>query len=193
MKKLVTLALSCLLICGMAVGCNKKTETVKEEQQNAAVDENYMNSYGELYNTNLGGLAKYDVYTNLESAQNAFKDKHYPGNKEYLAEVRTAYEDSRDKIQTFIDGLKSDVTTKNEDINKKNEELIKEGEKLVKEIDRKIAKLDEIKDKDFEKDQSEFIKLVYDKTKEGESETNEFTKKIKEMNEQLGINVNTAK
>ena len=181
MKKLVTLALSCLLICGMAVGCNKKTETVKEEQQNAAVDENYMNSYGELYNTN------------LESAQNAFKDKDYPGNKEYLAEVRTAYEDSRDKIQTFIDGLKSDVTTKNEDINKKNEELIKEGEKLVKEIDRKIAKLDEIKDKDFEKDQSEFIKLVYDKTKEGESETNQFTKKIKEMNEQLGINVNTAK
>ena len=35
-----------------------------------------------------------------------------------------------------------------------NEDLIREGEKLIKEIDRKITKLNEIKEKDYEKNQS---------------------------------------
>ena len=68
----------------------------------------------------------------------------------------------------------------------------KEGEKLIKEIDRKITKLNEIKEKDYEKNQDEFIKYVYDKTREGEHETNEFEKMLNNMNERLGINRGTV-
>ena len=44
----------------------------------------------------------------------------------------------------------------------------------------------------YEKNQDEFIKYVYDKTREGEHETNEFEKMLNNMNERLGINRGTV-
>ena len=52
--------------------------------------------------------------------------------------------------------------------------------------------LNSYEQKDYEKNQDEFIKYVYDKTREGEHETNEFEKMLNNMNERLGINRGTV-
>ena len=159
---------------------------------NPADNNDYYNTYTGLYNESIGTLAGYSVYSDLNTMRDEFVDKEYPGNEQYLNNVRAAYEDSREKIQTFVDGLRNDAKTDDEELNKMNTDIIKEGEKLIKSIDKKIAKLNEIKEKDFEKDQDEFIKYVYDKTREDEHETNEFDKMLRNMNERLGINGGTV-
>ncbi len=194
MKKFITLTLSFLLLFSM-VGCGNRANNNNNNAQapaNEPDDNAYYNTYTGLYNESIGTLGGYRMYTDLNSVENAYKNKEYPGNEAYLKEVRSAYEDSRDKIQSFVDGLKNDAKTDDKEINKMNEDLIREGEKLIKDIDRKITKLNEIKESDYSKTQSEFIRLVHDKTREGEHETNEFEKMLNNMNERLGINRGTV-
>lgn len=189
MKKLITLTLSFLLLFSMtACGNRATTNNNAQGPANPADNNAYYDTYTGLYNESVGTLGQYRMYTDVNSVENAYKNKEYPGNEAYLKEVRAAYEDSRDKIQSFIDGLKNDMNTDDKELSKMNEDLIREGEKLVKDIDRKITKLNEIKESDYSKTQDEFIKLVHDKTREGEHETNEFEKMLNNMNEKLGIN-----
>lgn len=194
MKKLITLTLSFLLLFSM-VGCGNRSNNNNNNAQapaNEPDDNAYYNTYTGLYNESIGTLGGYRMYTDVNSVENAYKNKEYPGNEAYLNEVRAAYEDSRDKIQSFVDGLKNDMNTDDKELSKMNEDLIREGEKLIKDIDRKITKLNEIKESDYSKTQSEFIRLVHDKTREGEHETNEFEKMLNNMNERLGINRGTV-
>ena len=193
MKNFITLTLSFLLLFSMTA-CGNRADNNNNAQAPANPSDNndYYNTYTGLYNESIGTLAGYRMYADVNSVENEYKNKEYPGNEAYLNEVRAAYEDSRDKIQSFVDGLKNDAKTDDKEINKMNEDLIREGEKLIKEIDRKITKLNEIKEKDYEKNQDEFIKYVYDKTREGEHETNEFEKMLNNMNERLGINRGTV-
>lgn len=189
MKKIITLALSFLLLF-TAVACSNK-EKAQPESANKVADKTYFNTYTGLYDKSIGTLGAYNMYTDVNTAERAYKDKEYPGNEKYLSDVKAAYKDSREKIQSFVNGLKNDVKTEDTELKKMNEDLIAEGEKLIKDIDGKIAKLDKITKNDYNKTQGEFIKLVDDTVRAGENVTNTFGDMLRNMNTKLGIDRKT--
>ena len=195
MKKILILSLSCLLLFS-AVACNNRTDNTtttpngNNTTDNATKDNAYYDTYTGLYNTNISGLTGYQMYTDVESVNNAYKNKEYPGNEQYLKEVKAAYKDSRDKLQSFVNGLKNDAKTEDKELKTAHEELIAEGEKLIKDIDAKIKQLDTIAESDYSKGQAEFITLVHDTVNGAEGATNKFTDMLKNMNKRLGINTN---
>lgn len=194
MKKFMTLALSFLLLFS-AVACNNRDKDTTENKAKATTDQatdqleddGYYNTYRGLYDENIGTLGQYSMYTDVDSVNNAYKDKEYPGNEKYLNEVKSAYKDSKEKIQAFIDGLKNDAKTEDKDLKKMNEDLIAEGEKAIQDIDGKLARLDKINKKDYNKTQEEFIKLVDNTAREGENVNNSFQDMLKNMDTKLGI------
>lgn len=185
MKKFITLALSFLLLF-TAVACSNKGQA-QPESANKVADKTYFNTYTGLYDKSIGTLGGYNMYTDVKTAESAYKDKEYPGNEKYLSDVKAAYKDSREKIQSFVNGLKNDAKTEDTELKKMNEDLIAEGEKLIKDIDGKIAKLDKITKNDYNKTQGEFIKLVDDTVRAGENVTNTFGDMLRNMNTKLGI------
>lgn len=192
MKKFMMLALSFLLLFS-AVGCNNRNNTATDNTNKAAdkvADNAYNDTYRGLYDENIGTLGQYSMYTDINSVNNAYKDKEYPGNEKYLGEVKAAYKDSRDKIQTFINGLKNDAKTEDAELKKMNDELITEGEKAIQDIDAKIARLDKISKDDYSKTQEEFIKLVDNTVREGDNVNNKFNDTLRNMNDRLGIDTN---
>lgn len=199
-KKILAVGLSLSVALG-AFGCSKKTNTTPNTTTNNATtntaDKNkyegteYVKSYNELYSTNITPLNNYTMYGTVEGVNNNYKNKEYPGNEKYLTEVKEAYKDSKEKIQSFINGLKNDAKTEDADLKAANDKLIAEGEKLIKDIDAKIKKLDEIPKTAYDKTQDEFIKVVNDTTKLENETTNEFEKMIRDMNKMLGINTNS--
>ena len=198
MKKLITVALSTLLILG-TVGCaQRNTNTTGTNGNTTGTNDNtteqsnaYYNSYTGLYNESIGTLTGYDMYTDVNTANDAFKNKEYPGNEQYLNDVKAAYKDSREKIQSFVNGLKNDVKTDDAELKQMNEDLIAEGEKLIKDIDAKIAKLDKITENDYNKTQNEFIQLVNDTVNTGENVASGFSEMLRNMDVRLGINRDT--
>ncbi|MCC3669437.1 MULTISPECIES: hypothetical protein [Terrisporobacter] len=189
MKKFITLALSFLLLF-TAVACSNK-EQAQPESADKVADKTFFNTYTGLYDKSVGTLGGYNMYTDVDTANNAYKDKEYPGNEKYLSDVKAAYKDSKEKIQSFVDGLKNDAKTDDAELKKMNEDLIAEGEKLIKDIDGKIAKLDKITKNDYNKTQDEFIKLVDDTVRAGENVTNTFGDMLRNMNTKLGIDRKT--
>lgn len=189
MKKFITLALSFLLLF-TAVACNNRDQAQPESADKVA-DKTFFNTYTGLYDKSVGTLGGYNMYTDVDTANNAYKDKEYPGNEKYLSDVKAAYKDSREKIQSFVDGLKNDAKTEDTELKKMNEDLIAEGEKLIKDIDGKIAKLDKITKNDYNKTQDEFIKLVDDTVRAGENVTNTFGDMLRNMDTKLGIDRKT--
>lgn len=189
MKKFITLALSFLLLF-TAVACNNK-DNAQPESANKVADKTFFNTYTGLYDKSVGTLGGYNMYTDVDTANNAYKDKEYPGNEKYLSDVKAAYKDSKEKIQSFVDGLKNDARTDDAELKKMNEDLIAEGEKLIKDIDGKIAKLDKITKNDYNKTQDEFIKLVDDTVRAGENVTNTFGDMLRNMDTKLGIDRKT--
>lgn len=193
MKKLITLALSFLII-GAAVACSNKDKTQMESQSgntNAVNDQEYYDAYTGLYNESIGTLSGYNMYTDVNTVTDAYKNKEYPGNEKYLNDVKAAYKDSRDKIQSFVNGLKNDVKTGDSELKKMNEDLIAQGEKLIKDIDAKLTKLDTITKEDYNKTQDEFIKLVHDTVQVGDNVSNDFTNMLKNIDKKLGIDRST--
>ena len=198
MKKFITVALSTLLILG-TVGCaQRNTNTTGTNGNTTGTNDNtteqsnaYYNSYTGLYNESIGTLTGYDMYTDVNTANDAFKNKEYPGNEQYLNDVKPAYKDSREKIQSFVNGLKNDVKTDDAELKQMNEDLIAEGEKLIKDIDAKIAKLDKITENDYNKTQNEFIQLVNDTVNTGENVASGFSEMLRNMDVRLGINRDT--
>lgn len=198
MKKFITVALSTLLILG-TVGCaQRNTNTTGTNGNTTGTNDNtteqsnaYYNSYTGLYNESIGTLTGYDMYTDVNTANDAFKNKEYPGNEQYLNDVKAAYKDSREKIQSFVNGLKNDVKTDDAELKQMNEDLIAEGEKLIKDIDAKIAKLDKITENDYNKTQNEFIQLVNDTVNTGENVASGFSEMLRNMDVRLGINRDT--
>lgn len=196
MKKLITLALSLLFIFA-AVACSNDRASTNTNTNNTGADkagiEQYSTYYSDLYNQNIKPLSGYNMYTDVNTVNEAYKDKDYPGNEKYLADVKAAYKDSKEKIQLFVDGLRKDAKTDDKELNKMNQDMINQGEKLIKEIDNKLAKLDNITAKDLTKSKDDFIKLVDDTVKSEKSDVNSFSDMIKNMNKKLGIDNNTTK
>lgn len=191
MKKIVTVALSLLVLCS-AVACNNRTNVgTGTETKDEVGDKAYYNTYTGLYDKNMQTVSDYNMYTDVNTVTNTYKEKEYPGNEKYLNDVKAAYKDSKEKIQAFVDGLKKDAKTEDAELKKMNESLIAEGEKSIKDIDAKIAKLDKITKEDYTKPQDEFIKLVDDTVRAGENVTNDFVKMLKDMDTKLGITRDT--
>lgn len=188
MKKFITLALSFLLLFAMVACSNKDKDQAQDQNTTDQIsDKDYANTYTGLYDKNIGSLGAYNMYTGYDSANDAYKDKKYPGNEKYLEDVKAAYKDSKEKIQSFVDGLKNDVKTDDKELKKMNDDLIAEGEKLIKDIDSKMAKLYKITKEDYNKTQDEFIKLVDDTVNTGDNVKNTFDDMLKNMDIRLGI------
>ena len=117
-NKMVVAALSLALSLSM-VACNKKENTpangakTTTEQNTADTTNNanndYVEKYSRFYGDTLGNLGNYRMYETPEATTEYYKTNQYPGNEKYVEELKAAYKDSRDKIQTFVDDLKKDI------------------------------------------------------------------------------------
>lgn len=188
MKKIITVCLSLALAMGI-VGCTKeepvKEEPPKNEQMTDAGD--YVTNYGVLYNDYIGTLGNYSIYQTPDVAIEYYNTNEYPGNEKYVSDIKAAYVDSKEKIQTFVDGLKNDLKTDDEEITKMNANLIAEGEKTISNIDNKISKLDKLPKDIYSQSKEEFIKSVDEATKIEENMKTDFNKMLEDMNKKLNI------
>ena len=204
-NKFLVLLFALVMILGV-VGCSKKAndnantneQTAQEDTADKVVDENYYNVYTKNYESSIVPLEEsYYIYGNVDSAEKYYKDHDYPGNKEYLNEVKAALVDSKEKVQEFIDNMEKDGKSDNEKVNKLNKEMIDDGKKLIEDIDKRLKKLDDISDKDLEKldkitdkdlakSDKEFRRIVGEHIvleKEGDHDFKEILKKLdKELN-----------
>ena len=183
-NKFLVLLFALVMILGV-VGCSKKAndnantneQTAQEDTADKVVDENYYNVYTKNYESSIVPLEEsYYIYGNVD----------YPGNKEYLNEVKAALVDSKEKVQEFIDNMEKDGKSDNEKVNKLNKEMIDDGKDLIEDIDKRLEKLDKITDKDLAKSDKEFRRIVGDHIvleKEGDHDFKEILKKLdKELN-----------
>ena len=193
-NKFLVLLFALVMILGV-VGCSKKAndnantneQTTQEDTADKVVDENYYNVYTKNYESSIVPLEEsYYIYGNVDSAEKYYKDHDYPGNKEYLNEVKAALVDSKEKVQEFIDNMEKDGKSDNEKVNKLNKEMIDDGKDLIEDIDKRREKLDKITDKDLAKSDKEFRRIVGDHIvleKEGDHDFKEILKKLdKELN-----------
>ena len=194
-NKFLVLLFALVMILGV-VGCSKKAndnantneQTAQEDTADKVVDENYYNVYTKNYESSIVPLEEsYYIYGNVDSAEKYYKDHDYPGNKEYLQEVKDALIDSKAKVQDFIDNMEKEGTSDNDKVNKLNKEMIDDGKKLIEDIDKRLKKLDDISDKDLEKSDAEFRRIVGDHIvleKEGD---HEFRKILRKLDKELNI------
>ena len=193
-NKFLVLLFALVMILGV-VGCSKKAndnantneQTTQEDTADKVVDKNYYNVYTKNYESSIVPLEEsYYIYGNVDSAEKYYKDHDYPGNKEYLNEVKAALVDSKEKVQEFIDNMEKDGKSDNEKVNKLNKEMIDDGKDLIEDIDKRLEKLDKITDKDLAKSDKEFRRIVGDHIvleKEGDHDFKEILKKLdKELN-----------
>ena len=196
-NKFLVLLFALVMVLGAVACSNKKTNentntnnTANKEEDVAdkVVDENYYNVYTKNYESSIVPLEEsYYIYGDVDSAEKYYKDHDYPGNKEYLQEVKDALIDSKAKVQDFIDNMEKEGTSDNDKVNKLNKEMIDDGKKLIEDIDKRLKKLDDISDKDLEKSDAEFRRLVGDHIvleKEGD---HEFRKILRKLDKELNI------
>ncbi|WP_024620542.1 hypothetical protein [Metaclostridioides mangenotii] len=193
LKKLSLLGLSLLLSLSL-VACTKNNQEKVGEDANKAKNnveekvDDYTNYYSTAYNDYSMGMDKYSMYNTVEGVNKVYETKDYPGNEEYLKEVKEAYKDSRDKTQNFVNSLKKDGKTEDNELKEMHNKLIAEGERTVKEMDARIKRLNEISDEDMKRDQNGFITLVHGITNTGNDIQTGFSNMVNDMNKRLGIN-----
>ncbi|WP_315166077.1 hypothetical protein [Metaclostridioides mangenotii] len=193
LKKLSLLGLSLLLSLSL-VACTKNNQEKVGEDANKAKNnveekvDDYTNYYSTAYNDYSMGMDKYSMYNTVEGVNKVYETKDYPGNEEYLKEVKEAYKDSRDKTQNFVNSLKKDGKTEDNELKEMHNKIIAEGERTVKEMDARIKRLNEISDEDMKRDQNGFITLVHGITNTGNDIQTGFSNMVNDMNKRLGIN-----
>ncbi len=198
-KKILVVGLTLALSLSI-VACSKK-ETTPENNANTQNEQNtadttnnatndYVQKYSKFYGDNIGDLSMYKMYETPETATEYYKTNKYPGNEKYVEDLKAAYTDSRDKIQTVINELKTDGKTDDTQITDMNDKLIAEGEKTISNIDAKLKNLDNLPKDVYNKTQDEFIKSVNETTKLKDETQSEFNKLLNDMNKALGINPN---
>lgn len=199
MKKLLVTSLSALLATGL-VACTNKQDTPKDNTNtnpnsaNLATDEvGYTTQYTTLYNNYLANLRGYSIYDNGDQTIDYYKNNNYPGNQEYVQNLKDAYNDSKTNIQKYIDGIKNDVKTTDKDLTDTNQKIINQGEQTISNIDEKLKKLDTIPQDAYNKSQDDFIRLVNETTKLGDDTKTNFNDLIKDLNKKLNINMDTNK
>lgn len=194
-NKFLVLLLGLVMVLGL-VGCSRKNNennntnepTAEENVSDKVVDEDYYNLYTKNYEASIVPLEEsYYMYGNVESSENYYKDHDYPGNKEYLKEVKAALVDSKEKVQQFIDNMEKDGESKDEKVNKLNKEMIDDGKDLIEDIDERLEKLDKITDKDLAKSDTEFRRLVGEQIVLEEEGNNDFGDMLRKLEKELNI------
>lgn len=193
-NKFLVLLLGLVMVLGL-VGCSNKMNdntntnesTKKENVADRVVDEDYYNLYTKNYESSIVPLEEsYYIYGNVDTTEKYYKDHDYPGNKEYLKEVKAALVDSKEKVQQFVDSMEKDGKSNNEKINKLNKEMIDDGKDLIEDIDERLQKLDKITDEDLAKSDTEFRRIVGEHIileKEGDNDFKDMLRKLeKELN-----------
>lgn len=191
-NKFLVLLLGLVMVLGL-VGCSNKMNdntdksTKKENVADRVVDEDYYNLYTKNYESSIVPLEEsYYIYGNVDSTEKYYKDHDYPGNQEYLKEVKAALVDSKEKVQQFVDSMEKDGKSNNEKINKLNKEMIDDGKDLIEDIDERLQKLDKITDEDLAKSDTEFRRIVGEHIileKEGDNDFKDMLRKLeKELN-----------
>ena len=174
------------------VACNNKQTTPKQDnttQQNNAttMPTDYTSQYANYYDANISGLGMYKMYQSPETVTDYYKTNKYPGNKQYVEDLKAAYKDSRDKIQTFVNDLKNDAKTDDKEISDMNQQLIAEGEKTIKDIDARLKNLDNLPENIYDKGQDDFIKAVDEGVRVKDNTGSQFNNLLQQMNDMLGI------
>lgn len=195
-NKIIVAGLSLALSLSM-VACNNKETTPKNDantitEQNTAdttnnANNDYVEKYSGFYEDNLGNLSMYSVYETPETVTEYYKTNKYPGNEKYVEELKSAYKESRDKIQKFVDSLKNDAKTEDTKIKDLNEKLIAEGEKTISNIDARLNNLDNLPKDIYDKTQDEFVKAVDEAIKAKDETKSDFNNVLQEMNKALGV------
>lgn len=190
-KKLLAVGFAFAMILGV-VACTNNEEVKEDMPQGEAVmgRDLYGEYYTQNYNDYLMGLNSYNMYMNSDMAIEQYQDKEYPGNEKYLEEVKSAYNDSKEKIQKFVTELKSEKNLEDEELKQMNQDMIDKGEKVLEEIDAKLANLDKLTDEDLKKDRDDFIRATNEVTKLETDISTEFNNLIKDMNEMFKVNPN---
>ncbi|MBQ6630801.1 MAG: hypothetical protein IJH55_01555, partial [Romboutsia sp.] len=184
------------------VACNNKETTPKQNnnttnnttttQDNATtMPTDYTSQYANFYDANLSNLGMYRMYETPEAATEYYKTNKYPGNKQYVEDLKEAYKDSRDKIQTFVNDLKNDAKTDDKEISDMNQQLIAEGEKTIKDIDARLKNLDNLPENIYDKGQDDFIKAVDEGVRVKDNTGSQFNNLLQKMNDMLGIDTGT--
>lgn len=184
------------------VACNNKETTPKQNnnttnnttttQDNATtMPTDYTSQYANFYDANLSNLGMYRMYETPEAATEYYKTNKYPGNKQYVEDLKAAYKDSRDKIQTFVNDLKNDAKTDDKEISDMNQQLIAEGEKTIKDIDARLKNLDNLPENIYDKGQDDFIKAVDEGVRVKDNTGSQFNNLLQKMNDMLGIDTGT--
>lgn len=211
-KKTVVAGLSLLLALSM-VACNKKETTPTNDTNNTSQQDStnntnttaqqdsadttnnatndYVERYSRFYGDNIGNLSMYKMYETPEATTEYYKTNQYPGNEKYVEELKSAYTDSRDKIQTFVNDLKNDAKIDDKKISDMNQKLIDEGEKTISNIDARLKNLEAIPKDVYNNTQDDFIKAVDDATRVKDETVSEFNNLLDEMNKALGISPDT--
>jgi protein subunit release factor A len=195
-KKALTIGISLAVSMG-AVACAKEeavpngtTTTPAPGQEDVGMDNDYVEKYSKYYGDYSSDLKNYEMYSTPESLNEYYKTNEYPGNEKHLENVKAAYKDSRDKMQSFVDSLKNDAKTEDADLKEMNDNLIAEGEKTIANIDEKLKKLDEVPKDAMTKTQEEFINTVNETTTLKDENKSNFTKMLEDMNKKLDITPN---
>ncbi len=193
-NKLLVLFLTFLMVLGV-VGCSNKNNENSANQSGTAQNQSatngndeYYNVYTKNYNASLEPLANnYNMYGNIDTVEEYYKENDYPGNEKYLEEVRTALTESRNNVEQFVDNMEKDAKSDNEQINKLNKDMIEDGRDLVENIDERLKKLDEISNKDLQKSDAEFRRIVGEHIMLEEEGNNDFRKMLRDLDKELNI------
>ncbi len=184
-KKLLVGLLSAALSLSV-MGCTNKEEVVEETPMP------YEEQYSQYYVEYINPLREYSVYETPESTIEYYQTTEYPGNEQYVTDLKVAYTDSKEKIQSFVDTLKNDLKSEEQEVKDMNEKLIAEGEKTIQNIDARLKKLEEIPAEVYDKTKEDFVKAVNEATQLENDAKTEFDKMLNDMNNMLGIDPNNT-
>lgn len=191
-KKYLILCLTLLISSGILAGCTKNN-TNDMANRNSAVEKNtdlndgYYDLYTTNYNASILPLSDYNMYSDINQVEDYYKTNDYPGNEKYLKEVKSALKESRDNVENFITTMKKEAKTDNEEVKRLNKEMINEGENLVKNIDSRLEELNKITEKDLQRPEKEFRKLIGDRIMLEEGANNNFRGILKDLENELNL------
>lgn len=195
LKKISPIVLSLMLALTVSA-CSKqndktdidKVDTEKRQEIEAKVSDNdkeYAKKYNELYKKYISDLAKFDIYSDEDKAEEYFSKNEYPGNEKYLSNLKEAYNKSKENISSFILELRADNKIENPSLKAMNDELIAEGELTIMNIDEMLNRINQIPKEMEKKSKEEFIELVNKTADLADENENEFEEMIQYMNEKI--------
>ena len=195
-NKIILTGIALSLSIGL-VACNKRVknsiDNLSENSGQTVAQNDYVEKYSRFYGDNFSDLNTYKKYKTPQETIEYYRNNEYPGNEEYISELKNDYIDTKTKIQNFINYIKNNLPTDNKELTDLKNKLIVEGKKTISIIDQRINKLDEIPNKDYDKSKDDFINDVYKVTTLGDQTESQFESLLKQLNELLGVNPSQSK